>query len=574
MSELTAAPPAPEAALAPRVLVLGDDTRAFLAVARSLGRAGFEVHAAPIDFSSPALASRYVAAIHRLPPYSLSAEVWAAALRKTIMGYAIDLVIPCDDRSLLPLHRHARALGRVRLALPNAEAMRAFFDKAETRRLADEAGVPVAHGRLLAAEESADAIVEELGLPLALKPRASYTLGQAPAKTPVRIVRSRAALAEALARIDRPEDWVVERVFPGVGVGLSVLAGEGRILEAFQHRRLREASETGGSSDRVSEPIDPRILAAAEALARRTALSGVAMFEFRREARSGEFVLLEVNARFWGSLPLAVAAGCDFPADLARLLLAGIPPPAAPYRSGVRRRDLGGDYYRIIRTAEARSRVAGMATLALELPGIALAAAGRRGLDSYAPDDPAPARAERALLARRIGTAVAKRVPLLARREARAARAIARLRAAMRQDRARVVVLCHGNICRSPFAAALLERAGLALDLSSAGTIPLDGRPVPSEALEAARPLGIDLAAHRSRWLTVEEAQAADAVLVFDEANVDALRQHGARANVLRLGDLIGAAAIADPYGGGAAAFTASYKQIERAVGRLAERLR
>jgi protein-tyrosine-phosphatase/predicted ATP-grasp superfamily ATP-dependent carboligase len=576
MSHPGAAPSAPEAALAPapRVLVLGDDTRSFLAIVRSLGRAGFDVQAAPFDFSSPALASRYVGAVHRVAPYSLSAERWVAALRRIIAAEGIDLVVPCDDRTLLPLDRHADAFAPARLAVPNREAMAAFFDKAETRRLAQEEGVPVAGGRLLRPGEDAEALAARFGLPLALKPRASYTLGQAGAKSSVRIVRSRAALADALLRIERPDDWLVESFFPGIGVGLSVLADRGAVLAAFQHRRLHEASETGGSSDRVSEPLDPRLLAAVEALARRVALSGVAMFEFRLDRASGAFVLLEVNARFWGSLPLAVAAGSDFPADLARLLLGGVRPPPAGYREGLRARDLGGEYYRILKESEGAGGLRRLRALATGLAGLAVAASRGNGTDTFAPDDPAPWRAERALLLARLGAAAAKRVPLLGRRRARAERAIASLRAALDRGGARVVLLCHGNICRSPFAAALLARKGLAIDVASAGTIPLEGRSAPPEAVAAARAFGVDLEVHRSRWLAAQDAAEADAILLFDEVNVEELKRLGIAANPLRLGDLIGAPAVADPYGRGPAAFGECYRQIERAVDRLAERLR
>jgi protein-tyrosine-phosphatase/predicted ATP-grasp superfamily ATP-dependent carboligase len=577
MFEPRAAPSAPTAsrAPAPRVLVLGDDTRSFLAIVRSLGRAGFEVHAAPFDFSSPALASGHIRAAHRLPPYSLCAEGWAAALRETIARERIDLVIPCDDRTLLPLDRHADALGAVRLALPNRAAMDAFFDKAETRRLAQEEGVPVAGGRLLREGEDADALAARFGLPLALKPRASYTLGQAGAKSAVRIVRTRETLAEALARIARPDDWLVETFFPGVGIGVSVLADEGDILTAFQHRRLHEASETGGSSDRISQPLEPRLLAAVETLARRTAFSGVAMFEFRRDPGSGAFVLLEVNARFWGSLPLAVAAGCDFPADLARLLLTGLRPEGGgAYREGLRQRDLGGEYYRVVKDGEAVGGAARARLLAAGLAGLASAALRGKGLDTYAADDPAPWRAERALLAGRVAGAVAKRLPLPGRRRRRLERALAPLRHAVQRGGGRVVVLCHGNICRSPFAAALLALKGLPLDIVSAGTIPLQGRSAPPEAIEAARRFGIDLEPHRSRWFEGAEGEAADAVLVFDEVNVEELKRLGARANVLRLGDLVGLPALVDPYGRGPEAFLECYRQIERAVDRLAERLR
>ena len=54
-----------------KVLVLGDDTRSFLATVRSLGRQGVAVHVAPANFRSPALLSRYIAAVPDQPPGTL-----------------------------------------------------------------------------------------------------------------------------------------------------------------------------------------------------------------------------------------------------------------------------------------------------------------------------------------------------------------------------------------------------------------------------------------------------------------------------------------------------------------------
>jgi protein-tyrosine-phosphatase len=315
-----------------------------------------------------------------------------------------------------------------------------------------------------------------------------------------------------------------------------------------------------------------------EALARRTALSGVAMFEFRHHLATGAFILLEVNARFWGSLPLAIAAGADFPADLARLLLGGARPAQAPYRMGLRRRDLGGEYYRVLKAGEAAGgKLARLRVIASGLSGLAAAAVTGRGTDSHSPDDPFPWRAERKLLLARIGGAVVKRIPLIARRRARAERSLPKLRQALRSGTATVVVLCHGNICRSPFAAALLETkaasAGLHLAVRSAGTIPLEGRTAPARALAAAGRYGIDLTGHRSAWFGADELERADAVLLFDETNVEELKRLGARPNIIRLGDLLDLPAIADPYGRGAEAFEQCYDQIDRALDRLVERL-
>jgi protein-tyrosine-phosphatase/predicted ATP-grasp superfamily ATP-dependent carboligase len=559
-----------------RVLVLGDDTRSFLAVARSLGRKGHEVHAAPFDFASPALSSRYVTAVHRLPAYSLSAQAWLEALRRLVADNGFQLVIPCDDRTMVPLHRHAAEISGTRLALPNSEAMAVFFDKLETRRLAGELGVPTAPGSALSGRDSAERLAERYGLPLALKPRSSYTLGQAGAKSAVAIVRSVAEIEAALDRAQDRDDWLVEGYFDGVGVGVSVLAERGEVRLAFQHRRLRESSETGGSSSRISEAIDPAMLEAVKALAGATALHGVAMFEFRKDRRSGRHILLEVNARFWGSLPLAVAAGVDFPAALCDLYSGKTPEAPAGYRLGLKLQDLSGEYNRIIKSAEAAgSKAARLGLLARELGWLAVKLPLGRSFDSHAADDAAPWREDRNELLRSVGRAIARRMTSGQGRRRRARRAVRRLADALGQGPARLVLLCSGNICRSPFAEyminAKVKEAGLPMEVVSVGTIALEGRSPPREAIEAARPYGADIVAHRSRYVDLDAIEHAGAVLVFDEQNVDALRQLGfnGEVNLLRLGDFSPAKEIEDPFGCGAAGYASAFAGINEAVENL-----
>ena len=57
------------------------------------------------------------------------------------------------------------------------------------------------------------------------------------------------------------------------------------------------------------------------------------MFEFRVDNGSGAWALLEVNARPWGSLPLPVALGADFPYRWYRLLVEGDRNPCTPIQS-------------------------------------------------------------------------------------------------------------------------------------------------------------------------------------------------------------------------------------------------
>ncbi|HYD36016.1 MAG TPA: hypothetical protein VEA60_00265, partial [Allosphingosinicella sp.] len=277
---------------AERALVLGDDLGVFLAVARSLGRRGIEVHVVTDEPDAPGLASNYVGSVHPMPVYAGDGSGWEGFLRELIEEHEFDFVIPCSDSDLVRLDRHSDGLGRERLAISNPEALAVFTDKEKTRALAGRTGVPTAEGGPLLAGETAQRLAARLGLPLVLKPSASYRVGDRQAKRYAHIVRTAEEIERLLASAPRSH-WLAEAFFDGEGIGVSVLAEAGRVKLAAQHRRLRTLSETGGSSVRRAERVEPALLRDAEALAQATALTGVAMFEFRRNAGCGRHVLIE-----------------------------------------------------------------------------------------------------------------------------------------------------------------------------------------------------------------------------------------------------------------------------------------
>ena len=60
------------------------------------------------------------------------------------------------------------------------------------------------------------------------------------------------------------------------------------------------------------------------------------MVEFKKDTRTGEYVLMEINPKFWGSLDLAIAAGVDFPGLACRMALEGDIAPVCSYATGVK----------------------------------------------------------------------------------------------------------------------------------------------------------------------------------------------------------------------------------------------
>ena len=135
----------------------------------------------------------------------------------------------------------------------------------------------------------------------------------------------------------------------------------------------------------------------------------------------------------------------------------------------------------------------------------------------------------------------------------------------------RVLVVCIGNICRSPVAEGLLRVALPQLQFSSAGLGTNDGRPADPMMVqllqEANSPAAELVVAHRSRQLQSWMATSADVVLVMETSHKQQMeRQYPhLRGRVFRLLETQ-KADIPDPYKQPRAAFEAALSQIETGV--------
>jgi protein-tyrosine-phosphatase len=146
-----------------------------------------------------------------------------------------------------------------------------------------------------------------------------------------------------------------------------------------------------------------------------------------------------------------------------------------------------------------------------------------------------------------------------------------------------VLLVCHGNICRSPYAAAALARRLPVevrewVDVRSAGFIGPHRQP-PTEALRVAAQRGLDLSKHFSSLLSSENTREAELVIVMNAAQRRAVIDlFGVEAKrVIVLGDLdpeaIETRTIRDPIGQSEAVFAASYSRIERCLDGLVSAL-
>lgn len=137
------------------------------------------------------------------------------------------------------------------------------------------------------------------------------------------------------------------------------------------------------------------------------------------------------------------------------------------------------------------------------------------------------------------------------------------------------LIVCHGNINRSAFAARLAARREGA-NPASAGLYRTAERPSPPATIAAADARGVDLRAHRSAVLDGALARDARAIFIFDLDNLTRilLRHPTALRKTHFLGALSasGPVLIADPHGRPPQALEASFDAIERALAGADER--
>jgi protein-tyrosine phosphatase len=141
-----------------------------------------------------------------------------------------------------------------------------------------------------------------------------------------------------------------------------------------------------------------------------------------------------------------------------------------------------------------------------------------------------------------------------------------------------IVVVCVGNICRSPMGAALLQdRLGpdSEITVSSAGIGALVGYPAAEHAVELMGERGIDISAHRARQLDPEIIKSTDLILVMEsghKAAIDTI-DPTARGKVYRMGEWRDLE-IDDPYQQPKEAFSQALALIGQGVDDWVERIR
>ena len=333
-----------------KILVLDGNQNQAVASVRSLSDAGHEVLVGEASSWSKAGWSRFCRGIFQYPNPEQDAAGFIARLCEIAKQHHGTLVLPMTEATTLPVSAQRDLLSSVgaRLVLPDhADVLRAF-NKSEMVQLASSIGITVPKTVIVHHAEDLTQACQMLQFPVVLKPGRSV---EAQPDGGVRITgrpryardsQELHARFEELIRIC--SEILVQEFADGEGCGYFALMSHGELRAEFAHRRIRDVYPTGsGSAVRMSTEPDVPVRSASLAILKTLRWHGVAMVEFRQTPGAPP-VFMEVNGRFWNSLPLACYAGVNFPAWLAELAVNDDIEIKLPARSNVVCRWLLGDF--------------------------------------------------------------------------------------------------------------------------------------------------------------------------------------------------------------------------------------
>ena len=342
----TSAPDAAASVGTAGALVMGADYRA-LGVVRSLGRRGIPVWVINQGGHLVATASRYVR--HRLPWPACDERGKVDFLLAVCGAHKLNgwMLIPTDDYTVgLVSNHHGALTSTYRVTVPPWEKLRWACDKRLLHQLAEKLQV---HQPWTMCPSNREELAEiDCPYPAILKPASRLKPGTL-AIPKAWLVEDRQSLMkrydEASALVS-PGNLIIQEVVPGGGeaqFSYAALCQDGHSLASVVARRTRQFPRDFGQLSTFVETIDePGVVEPAERLLAAIKFSGLVEVEFKKDPRSGQFKVLDINPRVWGWHTLSKRAGVDFP-YLLWLLVRGEPVPATRGRAGERWVHLSAD---------------------------------------------------------------------------------------------------------------------------------------------------------------------------------------------------------------------------------------
>jgi D-aspartate ligase len=249
-------------------------------------------------------------------------------LAETVNRVHVDIILPIGEEGVLFAAAERETLSKLAALppIPDLESLRTARNKWLLNQFARQHDLPAPEAVLVTLDSAFEGRISALEYPVLLKPT-SLTDGQG-----IQYFDTPADLQRFLKDQDGTlfkDQYLVQTYVPGYDLGLSVLCRDGEIL-AFTIQRGIMAHRFGSLTAMEFVRQDD-VLDIGQKLVAALRWNGVAHIDLRRDSRDGQPKIIEINARYWGSLLGSLVAGVNFP-YLACLAAQGISFPMPKYK--------------------------------------------------------------------------------------------------------------------------------------------------------------------------------------------------------------------------------------------------
>ena len=291
------------------VLVTDAEQRVALEIVRSLGISGLKIVTVELKKNSSkplTAASRYSNSFQAVSSYESDDFFELCKISRVVIPVSTNTIITCRTKLYEKFPE--------KLLLPDKTLFNEVNDKYLLSLKAEKSGIRIPKTVILSEKSDFKSEAEKSGYPLVLKLQNDKGLYLSPAER-YRIVHSPLKLEKAWKELIRHgKELLMQEYVAGYGVGFSAVYDENhKCAASFQHKRLREYPIEGGPSTYCESIFKELIDTEGRKLLDELKWTGPAMVEFKYNESSDKLYLLEINPRYWGSLPLARHSGLNLP---------------------------------------------------------------------------------------------------------------------------------------------------------------------------------------------------------------------------------------------------------------------
>jgi len=556
-----------------RILVLDGDMIPALTVARALHRSGLSIDLGCHLSNSLTSFSNATEKELKYPNPLTDEQAFIRWLIDIYHTNTYGMIIPVTERTLIPLVKASEQIGAEFLPLPTLEALNTVLDKSLTIKLADDLGITTPASILVSEEKDLD-LCGSMPFPIVIKPARSIGNNEEHRKQlSVDYAFNKQELKDKTLQHLAYTPVLIQEYFKGQGVGIELIANNGTIEYSFQHLRLHEVPLTGGgSSYRKSVAVEPILLDASQKLIKALNWHGVVMVEFKWRPDTQEYRLMEINGRFWGSLPLALASKANFPLMLYELFKNKAIKKHEPYSTGVYCRNLSRDIQWLEHVLRKNAppelyKFPSISDIGKEYLHIFLP---KHKFDVQTLSDIKPGIHDLREIViyyydRIKNILIEKRKLKHYSKKAKGGSLVAHL-----TPNATILFLCYGNINRSAIAECLFNKIApdMGFKVKSAGLHQVANRPADPVMVNVAKQSDINLSSWSSTSITQEMIESSDIIFAMETRHCDAIIEKHPQAaeKCFLLGMTAGSGEISDPYGLPPTIYENCFKEVENNI--------